>query len=187
MTGPRKSKKKVRQLSCDCPYCGSTHRSLEIAWKHVQATHPTEHADRVAEFERVHKCGVCNWCGGSHDGGPEHCAGDDDDMAKRKAGKGKTFDKLDVKALGKSKGGTVKLTEHVQTMQSGDFGTSELFRATYGGKTWSFFVRHGSGNHKRLIREYGKSPKRWAGNSVDVERKTFKTDDGRKVPYLAIV
>ena len=131
----------------------------------MQANHATEHADRVATFERDY--------------------GVDDDMAKRKAGK--TFDKLDPSALGRNKGGTVRLTEHVSTLEDKKFGTSELFRATYAGKTWSFFVRHDSGNHKRLVREYGKSPKRWAGNTVEVERKTFKTDDGRKVPYLAIV
>lgn len=95
-------------------------------------------------------------------------------------------DKLDIDAIGSKSEASIKLTEYVKQVDS-DFGTSELFHVTWRGQTYSWFVRHGSGNYRRLVKRFGEKPAKWAGNTVDLERKVFTSDDGRKVPYLALV
>lgn len=95
-------------------------------------------------------------------------------------------DRLDVDALGGREDGTVALTRHVSEFDN-DYGKSSLFYVKHRGTIYAWFIRHGSGNHKRLIKRFGENPKKWQGKDVDVEVKEFSGEDGRTVQYLAIV
>lgn len=94
--------------------------------------------------------------------------------------------KLTLDVLGKEKEMSVRIDEHVTTIDS-DYGTSELFNVTANGKMYAWFIRRRSGNFKILKRMFGRDPERWERKTVEVERQTFDSEDNGTVPFLAIV
>lgn len=109
------------------------------------------------------------------------------ETATTKRDRNERLPRLTLEALGREREMTIKIDEHITTIDS-EYGTSELFHVTDEKKNrYSWFVRRKSGNFRTLKSMFGRECERWEGKRIELERSTFDTDDKGAVAFLAVV